>query len=57
MCIVICDCEISDWQLALVIGGIKHEACLLSGIFELGEVNAHEMRCVLVQLINNNLIN
>ena len=46
-----------DWQLALVIGGIKHEAYLLSGIFELGEVNAHEMRCVLVQLINNNLIN
>ena len=37
-----------------MIGGIRHEACLLSGvgvdgymgsgwIFELGEVNAHEM--------------
>ena len=49
--------KFSDWQLALVIRGIKHEAYLLSGIFELGEVNAHEMRCVLAQLINNNLIN
>ena len=49
--------KFSDWQLALVIGGFKHEACLLSGIFELREVNAHEMRCVLVQLINNNLVN
>ena len=58
MCIVIV--KFSNWHLTLVIGGIRHEACLLSGvgvdghmaigpggIFELGEVNAHEMyaRC------------
>ena len=24
--------KFSDWQLALVIGGIKHKACLLSGV-------------------------
>ena len=46
--------KFSDWQLALVIGGIRHEVCLLSGvgvdghmgpggIFELGEVNARRM--------------
>ena len=47
--------KFSKWQLALMIGGIRHEVCLLSGvggwmgtwgpsgIFELGEVNAHGM--------------
>ena len=46
--------KFSDWQLALVIRGIRHEACLLSGVkggwahgaggnFELEEVNAHRM--------------
>ena len=47
--------KFSKWQLALMIGGIRHEVCLLSGgggldghmgpggIFELEEVNAHGM--------------
>ena len=47
--------KFSDWQLTLVIGGIRHRACQLSvvggvdghmglgWIFELGEVNAHEI--------------